>query len=106
MTLLINDMHKERNVKNIIKFKLPMISDVRFIAMIVEDGYRATGNKFNVVFHGSKGYLSHIEINAEGSQAERTNIIWLRDLFTTNGALKKKSVSVDYCEKRGVFVTI
>lgn len=69
------------------------------IKLLCNLGYRETGNKFSVQYHGSKGYLSHIEISCEGFQKEDNKIF---DLFNTNGSIKKKTLNVFYSERNGV----
>lgn len=90
----------------IAKFKLPLIEDLSLVNLIVRLGYKLTGNKFCVSFNGSKGYLSNIEITAEGIQKEQNNIIWVERLTTKRGALKSKLVEIFYSEENGVRVLI
>lgn len=84
--------------KHLIKFKLPMIYNLTVINHIVSLGYNRTGNKFQVTFNGSKGYLSHIEISSEGKQDERNNIIWVSLLRNKDGSLKSKTISIFYSD--------
>jgi len=90
----------------ICKFKLPMIEKLSIVNAIVVMGYNATGNKFSVQFNGSKGYLSHVEITAEGTQTKRNNIIWIERLKTTKGQLKSKMVGIFYSDEDGVRIQV
>ncbi len=92
--------------KLICKFKLPMIEKLSFVNAIVVMGYSATLNKFSVSFNGSKGYLSHIEISAEGYQTKRNNIIWVERLKTKNGSLMSRMVEIFYSDEDGVRVQV
>lgn len=88
----------------IVKFKLPMIYNLSLINIIVKVGFDKTGNKFSVLFHGSKGYLSNVEISCEGYQTEE-NIIWIEKLRNKNGCLKSIMINVFYSEKNGIRVS-
>ena len=92
--------------KLICKFKLPMIEKLSIVNAIVVMGYNATGNKFSVNFNGSRGYLSHVEITAEGTQAKRNNIIWIEKLKTKNGSLMSRMVGIFYSDENGVRVQV
>ncbi len=90
----------------IAKFKLPIIENLTILEFIVASGFKKTGNKFSVEFNGSKGYLSNITISCEGHQKENNNIIWVENLMTTKGALKKKTVSIYHSHENGVRVDV
>lgn len=93
-------------MKEIMKFQLAYLDSVQFIAMFVDVAYRETGNKFSVEWCGSKGYLSHLQINAEGYQPEDTNRIWAKDLFTKKGDFRKKTLTVSYSYENGVCLKV
>lgn len=76
------------------------------IAAVVRDCYNITGNKFSVAFHGSKGYLSHIEISAEGLQPGRANIIWLHRIEEQKVNGNQIMVSIYYSAAQGVRVAV
>lgn len=90
----------------ILKFKLPLLNNLSFVSVIVSYGYRVTGNKFNVNFNGSKGYLSHVEIFCEGFQTERNNIIWIENLKTKQGKLRSKNVEIFHSRDNGISVLV
>jgi hypothetical protein len=83
-----------------------MIEKLSFVNAIVVMGYNSTGSKFSVNFNGSKGYLSHIEITAEGTQTKRNNIIWVERLKTKNGSLMSRMVGIFYSDEDGVRVQV
>ena len=90
------------------KFDLKLLetTSMSILNAIVEIGYRKTGNKFSVEFNGSKGYMSNIVISCEGTQKERSNIIWVENLSTQNGKLKSEMVEICYSEENGVRVAV
>ncbi len=90
--------------KLLFQLDLPMISSM--VEYIVTVGYNLTGNKFSVNFNGSKGYLSNIEILAEGKQSEGKNIIWAERFMTKNGRLMHKEVKIFYSREHGVRVVV
>ena len=90
----------------IMKFQLNRLDSVHIISMLVSEAYRKTGNKFFVSWCGSKGYLSHLEISAEGFQAEDTNRVWRDQLFTKKGGFRKQTLIVSYCHESGVHLTV
>jgi len=90
--------------KLIIKFNLSSLFNL--IQAIVRIGFIQTGNKFSVVFNGSKGYLSNVEIVCEGFQKQRNNVIWIEQLTTKKGYLMSKIVSVFYSEENGIRIQI
>lgn len=90
----------------IMKFQLVNLDSVHFIAAFVAMAYQKTGSKFSVEWCGSKGYLSHLQINAEGDQPEDTNRIWVKDLFTKKGEFRKKTVTVNYSFESGVVLKV
>ncbi len=92
--------------KLIAKFKLPMIENLSLVSLLISLGYRKTGNKFQVEFNGSKGYLSNIQIHCEGIQRQRNNIIWIEKLRTKKGALRSKMVEIYHSEENGVRVSL
>lgn len=92
--------------KVIIKFKLPMLENLRMINALVVIGYQETGRKFTVEFNGSKGYLSNVQIHCEGKQTEQNNIIWIENLLTKNGDLQSKTVTVYHSDENGVRVSV
>ena len=82
---------------HLFQFKLSMIFNLSVVDNLVSYGYRLTGNKFSVEFHGSKGYLSHVTISCEGRQ-EANNRLFLTDLKANADML----VNVFHSEKKGV----
>jgi len=94
---------KEEKEQIIAKFSLDNLFD--FIPLIVTLGYRTTGNKFSVLFHGSKGYLDSLEIICEGVQNE-TNTITLSDYMTVKRRFKKKILNIFHSNMMGVRLSI
>ena len=88
------------------KFQLDFLDSVHMISALVSIAYRKTGNKFFVSWCGSKGYLSHLEISAEGVQAEDTNRVWAHELFTKKGSFRKRILIVSYCHESGVHLKV
>lgn len=93
------------NEQLIIRFKLPLINHLPIIKALVVFGFRKTGNKFSVVFNGSKGYLDNIEIICEGWQKEN-NRIDLFKLTNKNGTLRNVVVNIFHSHENGVRVSI
>ena len=91
--------------KELMKFKLPMIENLSLVNAIVIMGFRKTGNKFSVVFNGSKGYISNIEIYCEGVQKE-SNRIFVESLRNKNNSLKSVMVTIFYSKDKGVRVQV
>ena len=85
----------------LIKFKLNEILNFILIDNIVSICYNKTGKKFNVIFNGSKGYISNIEIRCECMQLEE-NRIFLTNYVNKNGSLKKINVNVFYSKDVGI----
>ncbi|KEQ15706.1 hypothetical protein GZ77_03810 [Endozoicomonas montiporae] len=85
---------------------LQHIGMIELVSFFVAEAYNQTGSKFSVNWHGSKGYLSHLEISAEGFQKEDTNRVFRNDLFTKNGKFRKKTLEVSYCHDSGVHLKI
>ncbi len=92
--------------KLIVKFKLPMIENLALVTQIVSEGYRKTGNKFEVSFRGSKGYLDHIAISCEGRQAKEEARIGLFRLTDDKGRMRNVMVEIFHSEETGVRVAI
>lgn len=93
--------------KLIMEVRLPILPHFGTINTLVSVGYRKTGNKFWIVFNGSKGYLTDIAIRCEGYQKEDNNRICLG---TSNrhksGSLLNKMVSIFHSDEDGVRVSI
>jgi hypothetical protein len=87
----------------ILKVKLPNLFRASFINYLCSVGYEKTGNKFSLEFHGSKGYLSHLEISCEGFQRESNRI---SDLFNKDGTVKKKMLNIFYSKRNGVRLSL
>jgi len=98
--LALNDPRKKE--KLISRFKLPHITNLEVINHICKEGYRETGNKFSVEFHGSKGYLSHLEISSEGNKPNGSNRIFLIDYYKKNGILKEVMLNIYYSDENGI----
>ena len=94
-----NDGKKREKV--IARFKLPRITSKSLIEILCVIGYRKTSNKFSVSFHGSKGYLSNIEISCEGRQ-KAENRIFVENLYNKDRTLKSIMVNVFHSEENGV----
>lgn len=92
--------------KRVMKFKLPLLENLSAVEAMVRIGYQETGNKFDVVFAGSKGYLDHIAISCEGHQGEQNNRIDVARLRTKAGRLRSVDVRVYHSEKNGVRVEV
>lgn len=69
-------------------------------------GYRKTGNKMMISFHGSKGYLSYAAIRCEGYQRGEENIIWIEKLTNKDGSLKQKMVNIFHSEENGIRISL
>ena len=87
--------------KLLLKFKLPSIENLTTIEAICVLGYRETGEKFQVIFNGSKGYLDSFEISCEGNQ-EAENRICFGDLRNKDRSLKSILVNIFYSEEFGI----
>jgi len=90
------------NEQLLLKFKLPMLNNLQMIEDICYTGYMKTGRKFSVIFNGSKGYLSNIEITCEGFQTVGDNVICIENQRTKKGGLKSKMVSIYHSNENGV----
>jgi hypothetical protein len=88
----------------LMRFKLPSIESLSMIEAIVSMSYRKTGNKFSVIFNGSKGYLDNIEIACEGNQTEE-NRLFVENLRNKDGRLKSIMVNLFYSDKNGIRVS-
>lgn len=87
----------------ILKTQLSNLFHPHIIDQLFWDAYRKTGNKFSLEFHGSKGYLSHIEISCEGVQKEDNRLF---EIFNKDGSIKKKVVNVYHSEKNGIRLSL
>lgn len=87
----------------ILKTQLSNLFHPHIIHHLCRDGYRKTGNKFSLEFHGSKGYLSHLEISCEGYQNEDNRLF---QIFNKDGSIKKKVINVFHSEKNGVRLSV
>lgn len=96
------ELHKGE--KQVFQFALPLLS-MEIINKILCDGYMETGNKFSVMFGGSKGYMSYIEILCEGQECNE-NRIWVERLLNKNGTLSNKDVHILHSYEKGVRVVI
>jgi len=92
--------------KHICTFPLPEIFSLETINGIVATGYRRTGCKFWITFQGSKGYLSNIQIDCEGTQKERNNRIWVENLRNEDRSLMSKVVSIYHSDQHGIIIEI
>jgi hypothetical protein len=79
--------------------------DGQCVAWLVSEGYNKTGNKFQLTYHGTKGYLHGISINAEGNQTEQSNFISEQLIFDENGNPKSNTFRIMYDTEKGVVVT-
>ena len=91
----------KKREKEILRFKLPQITNKSVIEFLCVYGYRKTGNKFSISFNGSKGYLSNFEISCEGCQ-KADNRIFIENLYNKNGTLKSIFVNVFYSDENGI----
>ena len=87
----------------ILKTQLSNLFNPHIIHRLCRDGHRKTGNKFSLEFHGSKGYLSHLEISCEGYQKEDNRLF---GIFNKDGGIKKKVINVYQSEKNGVRLSV
>lgn len=87
----------------ILSTKLCYLFDPQIIQHLCRNGFRKTGNKFTLQFHGSKGYLSHLSIYCEGHQTENNSLF---DIFNKDGTVKKKVINVYHSETNGVRVSL
>lgn len=92
--------------KLIMKLQIEDLANWFFIKVLPSVFYRETGEKLDLTFVGSKGYLSHIELSCEGIQTGRTNIIWLDDKTVTKQGrrLKKKKLEIWHSHENGIRV--
>jgi len=90
--------------KLIITFKSILIGHE--IEEIVSAGYNKTGNKFSVIFNGSKGYLDNIEFVCEGKQKDGINYIHIDSIRNQKGLPINKMVSVYHSEENGVRIEV
>lgn len=88
----------------IASFKLPLIKDFSTVAMLCCVGYIKTNRKFSVNFHGSKGYVSNVEISCEGQQTNEC-LIFLESFTKQSGGYKSVKVNVYHSEEQGVRVS-
>ena len=89
----INDGKKREQL--ICRFLLSKVTDKSFIEHLCSIGYEKTGNKFQISFFGSKGYLSSFEIRCEGYQKEDNEI----SFHTID---KNVIINVFYSDENGV----
>jgi hypothetical protein len=85
----------------LMKFDLQSIESIQMIEAIVSIGYRKTGNKFSVIFNGSKGYLDSMEIMCEGKQTEN-NKLDIATLRFKNHSLKPININIFYSVETGI----
>lgn len=88
------------------EFLVHEIMDIMTVNRIVIQGYEKTGNKFSVNFNGSKGYLSNVEIIAEGTQKERNNFILIEQIDFRNAKRKKLKASIYHSDQNGVRINL
>lgn len=93
-------------MEKLVSFDLKLIDSVVNISALIGLLYLKAGRKFHISFDGSKGYMSGISISAEGNQKYGVNRISRNELFTKKGGLRKKHITVNYCEKDGVVLEI
>jgi len=104
----MENQHNPQSEQIIIRFNLNTLqatSAFHFAEMIAMVGYRKTHNKWFVYFHGSKGYLTNVEISCEGEQSAN-NRINLDTLHTKAGKLKSIMVNIYHSEENGVRITL
>lgn len=87
----------------IIKTELSNLFDPIIIRMICSEGYLKTGCKFSIVFNGSKGYLSNLQVICEGVQKEENRIF---DFFNKNMSVKKKVVNIYHSHANGIRLSL
>lgn len=86
-------------------FQFKDLSNLKKIDAILGTCYYETGNKFSIDFLGSKGYLSHIEINAECDSQIDNNRLEYQIINEYKGA-EKLHVRISFSEKKGVKVDL
>lgn len=84
-------------------FEFNLNALLRFTFEICVSGYNKTHNKFDVIYSGSKGYLSHLEVYCEGVQKEGINRL---DIFSLVRSRKKNIVKIFHSEKNGVRIEV
>jgi hypothetical protein len=91
-----------KNRITLVKLDFAQLGDIAAVQCFLAMAYNKTGHKFSLSWHGSKGYLSHMEIAAEGYQTADTNRIFCDKLFTRARTWRKKQLIVSYCRQTGV----
>ena len=86
--------------KKIIEFEFAKLIDRQLLNLICSEGYKKTGRKLSISFHGSKGYLSNLEITCEGVQELNINRVFFHNV-TGNETLivyhsKEKGVRLEF----------
>ena len=90
---------------HITSFSLPDIMNLEMLNWIARTGYQQTGNKFDVNFSGSKGYLCHFSISCEGKQ-EEDNRLYFYNIRNQNVSLKKKLLNIYWSEEKGIRLSL
>ena len=75
------------------------------INKIGTEGFYKTGNKFNVNFSFSKGYLSNIRTDCELNQSD-DNVIWIERFTNRDGSLQEKWVRIYHSDEKGIRIDI
>tara|TARA_Y100000034_G_C6690045_1_gene303810 strand:- start:47 stop:448 length:402 start_codon:yes stop_codon:yes gene_type:complete len=89
----------------VIKTQLKNIFIPSFIELLCYLGYRETGNKFSISYHGSKGYLNNLSIECEGIQKANNKI--LRDeIFTKKRSVRKTLINIFHSEAEGIRLSL
>lgn len=91
-------------MKKIIDFKYKDLNSLKTIDKILATCYLETNEKFRIGFLGSKGYLSHIEINACGNHAQTNYNRIDCALINQYKGVESLYVGIFFCEKQGVKV--
>lgn len=87
----------------ILKTDLSNIFSPVIINLVCRLGYSKTGDKFNIGFRGSKGYLDGIVISCEGNQKADNSIF---GIFNKDGSIKKKTLNVFHSKTNGVRLSL
>ena len=90
--------------KRILSFELGALHNMNNINDILKDCYKKTGQKFNINFNGSKGYLNNIEITSEGNNLSDNRIEYALLVQTPN--YNTIGIHIYHSKNKGVRVEV